>query len=166
MISELYFKDNFFSAGTTDIMNEDGQLRGTLDLKSAFSSSLDVLDLSGIPICFGKFHWGKWEITDRSGHLLGVLRARLSFFSKRYEYEAQNRGTYEITSQAFSRDYQIRESRSGEVIANFEQVSGWMKARAYRLTNYSEQLDIYELIAVVMGVNAIRKRQESSSSTS
>ncbi len=41
---ELYFRDNFFNAGRTDIVNARREPAGKLDLKSAFGSSLDVLD--------------------------------------------------------------------------------------------------------------------------
>ena len=51
----LYFRDNFFSSGMTEIMNDSGVTMGELDLKSAFSASLDVCDLSGRRLCSGKF---------------------------------------------------------------------------------------------------------------
>ncbi|MDN8590450.1 hypothetical protein Q0V21_16880 [Paenibacillus sp. 11B] len=50
---ELYFRDNFFNAGYTEIMNheQEQEQAGHLDLKSAFGSSLDVFDNSGLICC-------------------------------------------------------------------------------------------------------------------
>lgn len=45
----LYFKDNFFSSGITDIMDREGRVIGSLDLKSAFGSSLDVYNAGERP---------------------------------------------------------------------------------------------------------------------
>ncbi|RAI92514.1 hypothetical protein DET54_110222 [Paenibacillus pabuli] len=84
---ELYFRDNFFNAGYTEIMNHEQERAGHLDLKSAFGSSLDVFDNSGL-ICSGKFRMfsNRWDVTSADGREWGVLRARFSFFSKKYEY--------------------------------------------------------------------------------
>ncbi|QTN00656.1 hypothetical protein ERJ70_15980 [Sediminibacillus dalangtanensis] len=55
MGESIYFKDNFFSAGTTEIFNEDHEQIGLLDLKSAFSSGVDVMDKEGLIVIKGSF---------------------------------------------------------------------------------------------------------------
>lgn len=162
---ELYFKDNFFNAGISDIMNEAGEVAGSVDLKSAIGSALIVYDLSGARVCGGKFRFlsNKWEISDYGEGLMGVLRARMSFFSKRYEYDAGHRGTYEITSPAFSKEYTIQ-STNGETVASFAKINGWLQSGAFCLNNNSSELNGYELVAVVMGVHEIQKRSRSNSS--
>ncbi|RUT43756.1 hypothetical protein EJP82_19655 [Paenibacillus anaericanus] len=161
---ELYFKDNFLNAGIGDIMNETGGKIGSLDLKGAFGSSLDVYDVGGAKLFSGKFNWGKWEVTAADGRSVGMLRARLSFFSKRFTYDAVGSGMFEITSPALSKDYNIERS-SGGTVATFARTNNWMMPGAYCLNTLTNDLDIYELVAVVMGVNAIRKRQQSSSNS-
>ena len=66
MTTASYFSDNFFSAGVTHILNEDNITIGTIDLKSVFTSSVDVLDLDGTIICQGKFRMfsNRWIITE------------------------------------------------------------------------------------------------------
>ncbi|AJS57356.1 hypothetical protein [Paenibacillus sp. IHBB 10380] len=162
---ELYFKDNFFNAGISDLMNEAGEPVGSIDLKSAIGSSLDVYDSTGAKVCGGKFRFlsNKWGIIDNKDELMGVLRARMSFFSKKYEYDAGNRGTYEITSPAFSKEYNIQ-SANGETVVTFARVNGWLQPGAYGLHNKSSELNHYELVAVVMGVHEIQKRSRSNSS--
>ena len=88
----LYFKDNFFSSGITDIMDREGSVIGSLDLKSAFGSSLDVYNASGDPVCAGSFRFfsNKWNITGGNGEELGLLRMRMSFYEK-FEYDAGSR---------------------------------------------------------------------------
>ncbi|GGH12051.1 hypothetical protein [Paenibacillus segetis] len=161
---KLYFKDNFLNAGIGDIMNESGGKIGSLDLKGAFGSSLDVYDLADNLLFGGKFQWGKWEVTAADGRSVGLLKARISFFSKRFTYEAFGRGEFEITSPAMSKEYNIERS-NGETVASFSKTNSWMMPGAYCLNNYSSDLDDYELVTVVMGVNAIRKRQQSSANS-
>ncbi|QYR20886.1 hypothetical protein KZ483_24545 [Paenibacillus sp. sptzw28] len=160
---ELYFRDNFFNSGTGDIMNEEGESAGALDLKTAFGSSLDVYDKTGTKVCAGHFPFfsNKWEITGEGERLLGVLRVRMSFLSKRFEYDAGDRGIYEITAPAFSQEYSIQDI-SGQTVAAFARTSSWLQSGAFCLQNDSSRLDSYELVAVVMGVHAIQKRQRSS----
>lgn len=160
---EYYFKDNFFNAGYTDIMNEEGKAIGSIDLKSSFGSSLEVLDGNRYVVCSAKFRMfsHKWEVRNEGDQLIGVLRPRFSMFSKRYEYEANGRDTYEITSGAFSKDYSIQ-GFDGQTVAMFSRTSGWLQSGAFCLHNTSAELGNYELIAVVMGVHAIQKAQNSN----
>ncbi|MGE8079965.1 hypothetical protein [Peribacillus loiseleuriae] len=51
----LFFNDNFFSSGKTIIYDENETQVGELDLKSAFSSRVDVLNQTGSIIVSGKF---------------------------------------------------------------------------------------------------------------
>lgn len=160
---ELYFKDNFFNAGYTEIVDVHQEPAGSLDLKSAFGSSLDVHDAAGRLVCSGKFRFfsNKWEISNADDVLLGVLRHRISFFSKKFEYETEDRGIYEIFSPAFSKEYTITDQH-GTPVAQFAKISGWFESSAFCLRNESESLDSYELIAVVMGVHETNKREASA----
>ncbi|OAB43193.1 hypothetical protein [Paenibacillus glacialis] len=161
---ELYFKDKFFNSGISDIMNHDGEVVGSMDLKSAFGSSLDVFGHQGQIVCTGKFRLllNRWIISDGRDKQLGELRRRMSFLTKKYEYDAGNRGVYEITSPVFSKEYSIQSS-NGETIASFARTSSWLQTGAFRLLNDSKKLDSYELVAVVMGVHEIQKRDNNNS---
>jgi len=160
---ELYFKDNFFNAGYTEIMNAKQEHAGSLDLKSAFGSSLNVNNVEGALVCSGSFRLlsNKWEITAADGSRLGVLRHRLSFFSKKFEYETEDRGIYEIFSPAFSKEYSITDEY-GTAVAQFDKINGWFESGAFCLRNESENLDSYELVAVVMGVHETNKRESNT----
>jgi hypothetical protein len=166
MTMELYFKDNFFSAGETPIMNAAGEQAGTMDLRSMFSASLSVFGPTGELRVTGSFRFfsGKWEIADAGESVLGVLRSRLSFFSKRFEYDAGERGIYTIESPAFSRSYAIHD-HAGIEVASFDKTSGWLESGAFCLKNRAALLDSYELIAVVMGVHSIQKRNNAAASS-
>ncbi|MFD0693947.1 hypothetical protein ACFQZT_07570 [Paenibacillus sp. GCM10027628] len=158
---QLYFRDNFFNAGQTDILNEKNERVGEVDLRSAFGSALDVFDRTGNQVYGGKFAMlsNKWIVTGPSGDECGILRHRMSFMSKRYEYDAFGRGIYEIESEAFSREYEISDE-SGSVTASFEKVNGWFSASAYCLTNQTNEIDSYEWIAVILGMHEIQKRSQ------
>lgn len=147
-------------------MNSLGEAVGTLDLKSSFGSSLDVYNETGMIAYSGKFRFfsSKWEIADPGGELIGVLRVRISFFTKRFEYDAGSRGLFEITSPAFSKEYHIMDD-GGQPIASFVRTSKWMQSGAFQLQNSSAVLDSYELVAVVMGVHAIQKRQSAAAAS-
>ncbi|AZU63653.1 hypothetical protein [Neobacillus mesonae] len=162
----VFFKDNFFSAGVTEIFNSEKEKVGELDLKSTFSSSVDVLDKDGRPAVSGSFGFfsNKWRVTTASGEDLGILKQIFTFMSKKYEYDAYGRGVYLIHSEAFSREYDIFDEQSNQ-IAKFEKVSGFFASPAFQLTNYSDKLSTEELIAVVMGVNAIQKRRSNNAAT-
>ena len=163
----VYFTDNFFSAGLTTIYNENKQEIGSLNLNSMFTSSVDVLDQNDQVVVKGRFPFfsRKWSITDHNDHEIGRLKQRLSFFSKSYEYEAYGRGIFVIHSEAFSKDYEIS-SEDEEVIATFRRISGFFTSPAFQLTNHSKQLENEELIAIVMGVNMIRKRNSAAAANS
>ncbi|MDP5275740.1 hypothetical protein [Chengkuizengella axinellae] len=158
----VYFKENFFSSGLTDIYSEQKEKVGELDLKSAFSSSIDVRDEKGFTVIKGGFRFfsNKWVMSDRIGHELGIVRAKISLFSKRYVYETRS-DEYYITSPSFSRQYEILDDKQ-KLVAEFNKINGFFESAAYKLTNNSSKLSTPELIAVVMGVNAIRKRHNSN----
>jgi uncharacterized protein YxjI len=159
----VYFTDNFFSAGRTEIFNESKVKVGELDLKSMFSAGVEILDLEGRVITSGKFPFMgvKWRIYDSQGEEIGALKQKLSFFSKSYEYDAQGRGYFYIKSEAFSKQYDIFQDGTN-IVATFEKISGFFSSPAFQLTNHSTQLSTEELIAVVMGVNAIQRRNSSN----
>ncbi|BFH63436.1 MULTISPECIES: hypothetical protein [Paenibacillus] len=157
---DLYFRDNFFNAGYTEIINERHEPAGSLDLKSALGSSLDVIGADGTVACSGRFRMmsNKWEVRGPESRLLGVLRHQLSLMSKKFIYETEGRGIYEIFSPAFSKEYSIADE-SGVAVARFEKINGWFESGAYCLRNGTERLGSYELIAVVMGVHETNKRE-------
>ncbi|BCG61133.1 hypothetical protein [Paenibacillus sp. URB8-2] len=162
---ELYFRDNFFNAGLTEILNEQGESIGQIDLKSAFGSAIDVYGDNGELLYKGRFPFfsGKWEVTDADGGQLGVLRSRFAWFTKKFTYETEGRGSYDITSPAFSKEYEV--SDESRIVAYFKQVNGWFASDAYVLNNQSDYLDTYELVAVIMGMNEIQKNAEANSAT-
>ncbi|WP_040950696.1 hypothetical protein [Gorillibacterium massiliense] len=162
----LVFRDNFFSSGVTEIVDEAGERAGELDLKSAFSSAADVYDRNGSLVYSGKFPFfsNKWVVSDRNEIEVGNLRYRMSFMSKRYEYDAGGRGIYEITSPAFSKEYEIR-SEAGVLVADFSKISGWFDSGAFALNNHSDQLDSYELVCVILGMHQIVKRHNSAAAS-
>ncbi|MET3728330.1 uncharacterized protein YxjI [Fictibacillus halophilus] len=158
----VYFKDTFFSSGKTDIYNGEQQKRGMLDLKSAFSSGVSIEDESGMVVVEGGFPFlsGKWVIKQPDGKELGVVKSSFAFFSKKYRYLTKDH-TYEIEAPAFSKEYIILNENRTE-IATFKKINGFFQASAYELKHNSDVLLTEELIAVVMGVNAIEKRNQSS----
>lgn len=159
---ELYFNDRFFSTGQTDIMDKGGLTVGMLDLENMLSSSISVYAQGSALRCTGKFRFmgNTWEVSDAADEELGILRAKFSLFSKRYEYDAGYRGIYIIESPAFSKDYAILD-RNEATVATFHKVSGWLQPGAFRLQNDASELDSYELVAVIMGVHSIQKRNNS-----
>lgn len=162
----LYFSDNFFSSGRTDIYNSDKERVGELDLKSAFSASMDILNNEGRIMASGKFPFlgNRWIVSGKEGEEMGELRQKWSFFRKRFQYHSFGKGTFSIESEAFSKDYTVLDEQ-GAVICSFERVSGFFSSPAYKLENYSSTLGNQELVAVVMGVNAIQKRNNAAASS-
>lgn len=162
---KLIFRDNLFSAGRTEIVDEQSNRAGELDLKSAFGSSIDVYGADGRLLCSGKFRSfsNKWEVTEGS-RTLGVVRYRFSFLEKKFEYDAGSRGIFRITSPAFSREYTVL-NHMGRESARFGRINGWFSSGAYALEKVTEELGAAELIAVVMGVHSIRKRHDSAAAT-
>jgi hypothetical protein len=161
----VYFTDQFFSFGITDIYNELQEKVGELDLKSAFTSSMSVENEKGeivVEGCFPLFS-GKWVIKKSDGTELGKVSASFSFFTKRYKYTTNN-GRFEIESPAFSKEYTIL-NEINEEVATFKKVNGIFQAAAYELKNISGSLLTEELITVVMGVNEIEKRRRSSANS-
>ncbi|KIL51047.1 hypothetical protein [Jeotgalibacillus campisalis] len=161
----VYFSDQFFSAGRKDIWNESKEKIGVLDLKSAFTSGVNVENAEGELMVEGGFPFlsGKWLVKQRDGTELGEVKGNFSWFSKSYRYTA-DRGHFEIESPAFSREYRMVDE-NGEEAATFKKVNGFFQAPAYELVNKSTILLTDELIAVVMGVNAIEKRRKAAASS-
>jgi len=161
---KVYFSDRFFSTGYTEIVNENNEKIGELDLQSMFTSGIHVLDERGEIAYSGKFRFfsNAWLIFDRYGEEIGVLKSRISFLSKKYWYEG-SRGEYEIESPAFSREYTVRKPE-GRTVAQFRRTDSFFGAGAFELSNHSE-LPTEELILVVMGVHAIQKRQNNAAAT-
>ena len=159
----LYFLDQFFSSGQKDIYTSDEHIVGKLDLKSAFTSTIDVLDLKGNILISGKFPLfsNRWIITNQEGNELGFVRARFSFFAKKYEYTAHERGIFRIDSETFSQRYEILNEK-GKKVGQFKKVNSVLSSPGYELSQASKEIEIEEMIAVVMGVNAIQKRSHAA----
>ncbi|MRH45062.1 hypothetical protein GH741_20685 [Aquibacillus halophilus] len=128
--SNIYFSDNFFSSGITDIFNERKEQIGSLDLKNAFSSSVDILDSDQNIVVKGFFPFlsRRWQVTDRDKNEIGMLKQRFSFLSKRFFYISQHTGEYEIKSEAFSREYRILDNQN-TIIADFKRISSFFEAQ-------------------------------------
>ncbi|WP_404452076.1 hypothetical protein LG329_17255 [Virgibacillus necropolis] len=163
MGESIYFTDNFFSAGKTEIYNGNQEEIGSLDLKSAFSSGVDILDREGNIVVKGSFRFlsSKWNVKDQNEQEIGKLKKRLSLFSKKYVYHSYHHGDYEINSEAFSKEYNILD-QDGNTVATFKKVSGFFRSPAFELNNHSSKLSTEELVAVVMGVNMIIKRNNNN----
>lgn len=125
-----------------------------------------MLNQRGDVLVTGKFPFfsSKWRVTDRSDREIGLLKQKFSFASKKFEYTAHGRGTFQIFSGAFSREYDIT-TIDEEVIATFKKISGFFSSPAFQLINHSSTLENEELVAVVMGVNMIIKRNEAAASS-
>ncbi|TFB13783.1 hypothetical protein E3U55_15375 [Filobacillus milosensis] len=164
MSESIYFNDNFFSAGQTDIFNEEQEKIGYLDLKSAFSSGVEIGDVDGTRKLKGYFPFisGKWNIDDAEESNIGILRSRFSFFTKVYEYTSKDGEVYKIESEAFSKEYTIM-NQNGDLVCDFKKVNNFFESAAFQLTDYTDKISTYEWVAVVMGVNAIQKRRRNSS---
>ncbi|MFJ7746861.1 hypothetical protein [Peribacillus sp. NPDC097295] len=162
----IYFKDNFFSSGRTEIFNSSKEKIGELDLKSAFSTAVDVLDRNDNIVVTGKFKFfsNKWSIYHTNEEEIGVLKEKLSFLSKKYEYISFGNGTYQIKGESFSRQYEILDEASN-LVGRFEKVNGFFESAAYQLSNFHKKITNEELIAVVMGINAIHKRKKGNAAT-
>ncbi|MDC3416656.1 hypothetical protein [Aquibacillus salsiterrae] len=163
MGDSIYFTDNFFSAGITEIYDSGQEKVGSLDLKSAFSSSVDILDLEGNIMMKGHFPFLSrgWVVKNASDQEIGKLKQRFSFFTKKFVYQSYLHGDFEIQSEPFSKEYTILDSQQS-VIAEFKKISGFFQSSAFELTNHSSVLTNEELIAIVMGVSMVIKRNSSA----
>lgn len=162
----LYFSDNFFSTGKKDIFTKDKEIVGELNMKSAFTSTIDILDIKGNHLINGKFPLfsNRWTITNQKQEELGFLRSRFSFFAKKYEYTAQDRGIYKIETEVMFNKYEIVD-QTGSRIGQFSIIKNFFMAPAYELIQFKEDLEINEMIAIITGINAIQKRSHSASKT-
>lgn len=165
MKKTVYFSDNFFSSGETEIYNEDQKIIGKLDLRSAFSAAVDIKTPDGKIILSGSFGFfsNKWYIKDHEENELGELRERFAFFKSIYEYKAHGRGTFRLESPAFSREYTLFDEND-ELAAEFKRTDSFFESAAFELSDYTTDLETEELVAVVMGMNAIQKRRSSQNS--
>lgn len=161
----VYFRDNFLSSGETDITDEREWKIGSLDLQSMFNSGITVMDASGRPVAKGKFRTFSytWVISDGLDREVGILKAKFAFFTKRFVYESVSGQELYIESPAFSNDYEVK-TPEGETAAHFRKINGMFSAGAFELVNDSK-FPTEEMIAVVMGVHAIRKRQQQSAAS-
>ncbi|GGM24368.1 hypothetical protein GCM10011351_07660 [Paraliobacillus quinghaiensis] len=165
--SSLYFSNNLFSAGKTEILTETKEVVGELDLKSMFSSGVDVLDANGNIVMKGSFKFmsSKWITKDKNDQEIGLLKKPFFSIGKKYVYTSYQYGEYYIESAAFSKDYTVL-NQQNEQVATFKKVSGFMQSSAYQLQNFSPNLSDEELIVVVMGVNMITRRRRNAANNS
>lgn len=122
-----------------------------------------MLDRDDKIVMTGKFTFfsNKWRIYNAYEKEIGVHSGKLSFLSMKYEYVSGGNGTYQIKGEPFSRQYEIIDEDSN-TIGRFEKVNGFFASTAYQLINFNEKFTNEELIAVIMGVNAISKRRRSN----
>ncbi|PYZ98963.1 hypothetical protein CR205_10455 [Alteribacter lacisalsi] len=161
LANRMIFSDNFFSAGQTPIFNEEKEQIGSLDLKSAFNSNVDIINQDGDLLMKGSFpvFSNQWKVTDFRGEELGSLKQNITLFSKKFEYRTGSRGTYRIEGEGFSHDYKIL-GEDGDLHGDFHKTSGFFEAASFELLNQSDVLGDEELIAIVMGVNMLNKRKK------
>ncbi|WP_223701767.1 hypothetical protein [Sutcliffiella deserti] len=166
MKKTVFFSDNFFSSGETEIFNEDKKVIGKLDLRSAFSAAVDVKTPEGDIIVSGGFGFfsNKWFVKDHKENELGELRQRFAFFKSIYEYNAFGRGIYRLESPAFSREYTLYDEKD-ELAADFKRTDSFFESAAFQLSDYTSVLETEELVAVVMGMNAIEKRRRAQNNS-
>ena len=162
----VYFSDNFFSTGYTDIFSHEQEKIGSLDLKSPFKEGVDVIDLSGNVLVRGKFPFmsNKWIVLAREETIIGELKESFAFFSKNYHYKAVDKGVYKIHSPAFSKQYEIRDDRN-KPVAYFKKVNSFFENPSFQLINYSNTIPAFEWIVVIMGIHAIQKRRRSAAAS-
>ncbi|KMJ58351.1 hypothetical protein AB685_10655 [Bacillus sp. LL01] len=166
MKKTVFFSDNFFSSGETEIFNEEEKVVGKLDLRSAFSAAVDVKTPDGNIIVSGAFGFfsSKWFVKDHQDKELGELRQRFAFFKSIYEYNAFGRGIYRLECPAFSREYTLYDEND-ELAAEFKRTDSFFESVAFQLSDYTSDLEAEELVAIVMGMNAIQKRRRSQNSS-
>ncbi|CAM4074443.1 LURP-one-related/scramblase family protein [Lederbergia lenta] len=164
MSETIYFTDNLFSSGITTIYSDEKVAIGNLDLKSAFTSNLAILDLEGNQICEGKFKTfsNKWVIS-KNGEEIGELKQKFTFLKKAFAYTSYKYGLVSIESEAFSKEYHLYQS--DEVIADFQKVSGFFQSSSFQLINHSKRFTNAELITIVMGIHMITKRNATAANS-
>lgn len=167
MDQTIYFQDNFFSSGLTEIRNQDFIKLGLLDLKTAFSRKVSLLDLDRQEVMRGMFvHFfsRKWKVIDAAGIEQGIVQQKLFSFTKTFAYYKPNGAHFRIESPIFSREYNIYDHNE-ELVAQFHRVSSFFSVPAFKLDNHSNELSTEELIIVIMGVNAIQKNNNAAASS-
>ncbi|MCC2249369.1 hypothetical protein JUJ52_05245 [Virgibacillus sp. AGTR] len=70
-----------------------------------------------------------------------------------------------ITSPTFSKAFTVVDTKGNE-IAMFKRMNHFFSSPAYELVKHTNHISMAELVIVVMGVNAIEKRKQSSSTNS
>ncbi|MFK3958572.1 hypothetical protein [Guptibacillus hwajinpoensis] len=156
-MNQLFFSDNFFSAGRTDIYNSDHETVGALNLRSAFSSKVEIEDVNGDVTMEGAFTFfaNKWIVRRKNGDELGYVKMSFTFLSKKFHYFKDGK-KFTITSPAFSKEYSITDDSNHEV-ATFQRTNSYFESANYELKNMSSNLLAEELISIIMGVNAFQK---------
>lgn len=162
----LYFSDTFFSTGKSNILNEEKEKVGMLDLKSVFTSGVNVLDEKGNVLISGKFLFmrSKWFVADHTGQEIGILKEKFGILVKKYEYAAHHRGVYLIESEPFSRSYSIYEHEN--LVGTFKKINRMFSTTKYQLKTSNNKISNFEWVAVVMGLHAIEQRKKSAAANS
>lgn len=157
MSERIYFSDKFFSSGRTEIVNEDQEQIGALNLKSVFSPKVEVENKQGEIVVEGSFTFlsNKWVVLDGRGDQLGIVKVSFSFFSKQYKYFTKGK-VIEIESPAFSKEYRMVDE-DGTEVATFRKGNAFFQTPSFELHNSFDNVQSEELIAVIMGVNAFEK---------
>src|SRR5690606_35222992 len=106
----------------------------------------------------------QWKIFDQNNQQLGIVKPKFFSFSKKYTYTRLDDVMFFINAPALSRDFTVYYEKD-DVVATFIRMNGFFSSASYEIHLHSS-LEMEELIAVVMGVNAIEKRKRSSSANS
>ncbi|MGD6833708.1 hypothetical protein ACQCT5_16170 [Sutcliffiella halmapala] len=162
----VYFSDNFFSSGETDIYTENKKVVGVLDLRSAFSSKVDVKTPDGEIVVSGAFAFfsNRWVVSNHREAEIGQLRKKMAFFKSVYEYHTNDRGVFRLENPAFSKEFTLYHPNEN-LAAHFKRINGFFESSAFELTNLCSDLSTEELVAVVMGMNEIKKREATQSNS-
>lgn len=155
----IYLRDTFFSVGETEVLAENQEIIGILDLPSMLTADVSYKGENSEDIYSGHFPFlsSKW-IVEKNDTEIGRLVREFTFFSKKYVYYRSDNKSFHIKGEAFSKEYLIYNGEN-DLTAQFDKVSGWFESAAYRLTNFSNELSNEELILAIMGVNAIEKKR-------
>lgn len=163
MNNTVYISDHFLSSGETTIRDVENNVIGYLDLKSMFKSGVSVLDVNRATLASGKFKFfsNQWLVLNKVEEQIGVVKQKFFSFSKKYTYTTSGGDIFYFTSRAFSKNFLIFDERHQEV-ASFQRTSSFFSTPAYKINHNNDHFTTEELIIVVMGINAIEKRNQSN----
>lgn len=153
--ADLYFKDTFFSAGESAILDEAGESVGMMDLHGLARAKIDIYGPEGELRYLAKLMpfllW--WKVMNPAKEELGMLTLQAALLKRKFKYDAGERGMYTIEAPAFTKEFVVT-YEGAEVASLIKTNNFWSYSDAYWLHNESK-LDAYEWVAVAMGVNTL-----------